>query len=137
MTPAASELADVNEPVDETFDLRRGGVFALGTDHVFVVRGDDTVRVELGDILEIQHNSFDWFLGVISLVLVAFGLYSTTEHVLGGLAFAAAGAVSFYVTYRKRGRLTFKVVGRAKPLDLYPKYPEAVYEALRPLMAEE
>ncbi|MFB6073006.1 MAG: hypothetical protein ABEJ88_08560 [Halobacterium sp.] len=131
----ADSDADRRADASETFALRRGGRLALGDDGIYLDRPDEeTVRVDAEHVVEVQYENFDYFLGLLSLSLVAFGLYSTTKHVLGGLAFAAAGVGSFYLTYRKRGKLTFMVSGRAKPLVVHPEHPEAAYEALRPLM---
>lgn len=122
----------------ESFALRRGGSLTLTPDGIYVDRPDeDTIRVDHGNVIEIQYESVDWFVAILSVVLVGFGLYSTPRDVLLGLAFAAAGAVSLYLTYRKRDKLSFKVSGRAKPLLVYPENAERVYRTLGALVAEE
>ena len=139
MTDTDGALADVDEYISESYALRRtGGSLGLGTENLYVARdGEETIRVALDNIVEVQYDSFDWFLTIVSVALVGFGAYSTRQNLLGGVAFAVAGVVSLYLTYRKRGKLSFKVSGRAKPLDVYPERPEAAYEALRPFMADE
>jgi hypothetical protein len=130
-------LDDVDAAAAETFALRRGDAFALTADHVYVVRGDgEPIRIAVEDIVEVEYNAFDWFLAVLSVGLIVFGGYSTTEHVLGGVAFAVIGVVSLFLTYRKRGKLSFKVTGRTKPLTVFPERPDAAYEALRPHLSE-
>ncbi|WP_157231398.1 hypothetical protein [Halostagnicola larsenii] len=133
----STENAPDGVDATKTFALRRGNALTLADDHVYVDRGDDTpIRFAFEDIVEVQYDSFDWFLAVLSVILVLFGGYSTTENVLGGLGFAAAGVGSFYLTYRKRGKLSFNVTGRSKPLIVYPEHSEAAYEAFRPHMSE-
>lgn len=122
----------------ETFALRREDSITLTEDGVYVDRADgETVFAALDDVVEIQHESVDWFIAILSVCLLGFGLYSTTEHVLGGLGFAAAGVASLYLVYRKRGAISFKVTNRPKPLTVYPEHPERVYRALGALMDED
>lgn len=131
-------LAGTDVQPSATFALRDDGVLALTDDAVYVTSpGEDTSTFSFEDVVEVRYSSYDWFIAVTSLALVGFGLYSTTEHFLGGLAFAAAGVVSLYFVHRKRGKLTFKVTGRAKPLNVYPEDPQAAYDALDPLVERE
>lgn len=131
-------LADLDVSPSETFQLRRGGVLALTADHCYVVReGEDPITFAFEDLVEVRYSSLDWFITVTSLVLVGFGLYSTNQNVLGGLAFAAAGVASLYLTYRKRGKITFKISGRGTPLNVYPEQSGAAYESLDPLVTED
>ncbi|WP_232685938.1 hypothetical protein [Halobacterium zhouii] len=131
-------LADANERPSETFPLRGGGSLALTSERLYVDRSEEeTVFVDFEDVVEVVHDEFDYFVGVMSAGLVAFGLFSTTRNVFGGLALAAAGAGSLYLTYRKRGELTVTVSNRPRPLTVYPENPEDVYEALGPHMAEQ
>lgn len=133
-TDLRSEL-DVDP--DEAFALRRGGVLALTPDRLYVVRdGEDGVRFDVEDVVSVKYDSMDWFLAVLSVALVGFGVYSTTQHVLGGIAFALAGVVSLYVTYRKRGKLSFQVSGRTDPLIVFPERPRRVYETLKDYLPE-
>lgn len=136
MTNTDGALADVREHISESYALRRsGGTLALGTENIYVARdGGETIRIAIDNVVEVEYDSIDWFLAIVSAALVVFGLYSTLGNPLGGGAFAVAGLASLYLTYRKRGKLSFKVTGRAKPLDIYPERPDAAYEALRPFM---
>lgn len=122
----------------ETFALRREDSITLTEDGVYVDRADgETVFAALEDVVEIQHESVDWFIAILSVCLLGFGLYSTTQHLLGGLAFAGIGVASLYLTYRKRGKLSFKIADRPKPLTVYPEQPERVYRALGALVDED
>lgn len=96
-------------------DLRSGGRIGISDERLLVL--DEQVRsVPFENVDELRFQSFDWFLMLMSLGLVAFGLFSITIHVLGGLAFAGAGVVSVYLTYRKRGRVTVKLHSQVKPV---------------------
>ena len=108
--------------------LRNGGTVGLTDKRLLVVDAAAT-SVELDSITEVSVQSFDWFLGILSVALFGFGLYSTRMHVLGGTAFAAAGLVSLYLTYRKRNEVFVQVTGRPKPLKLYLAEAEAFQEA--------
>lgn len=129
-------LTEIDEDIVEKYPLRNGGTLACGNDALYVLRDDeDAIRVSTDDIVEVQYDDIDWFLVILSLALAGFGLYSTGRDVLLGLGFAAAGVVSLYLTYRKRAKLTFKVSGRPKPLDVYPEGGRKTYEALDPFVA--
>lgn len=120
----------------DAYPLRRGGDLRVAVDGIYVDRpGEATVYVDPGNVVEVERNDVDYFLGVLSVVLVGFGLYTLTNDLLAGVVFAAAGLLSCYLTYRKRGAVRFRVAGRAKPLTVYPANSTAAFEALRPIMA--
>lgn len=106
--------------------LKSGGVVGF-TDERLLVARDEITNVDLESVHSVEFEDFDWFTGVLSAGLVAFGLYSTTRNVLAGLLFALAGVGSLYLSYRKRGKASVHVRGRAKPLVLYPEDGEAFY----------
>lgn len=85
--------------------IRRGGRVGVTDDRVIIVRDDGTESVRLEAIAEVTVQTFDWFLAILSVVLIGFGLLSLRRSVLGGLAFTAFGVGSFYWTYRKRGKV--------------------------------
>lgn len=131
----SAAVGDLPESVSDTYRLRRGGVLAVSEDNIYVARDDEeTIKISLDDVVEVQYDMFDWFLGVVSVAVVGYGLFSLTKNVLAGLGFTAVGLVSLLVTYRKRGKLEFRVSGRAKPLEVYPKNPKTAYKGLRPYM---
>lgn len=109
--------------------LRRGGRTGL-TDERLLVVDAEAVSVRLDAVESVEIEEFDWFLGGLSVALAGFGLWATRMHLLGGLAFAAAGVASLSLTYRKRGRVTVSVGGRAKPLAFYVDDPEAFAAAM-------
>lgn len=94
--------------------LRRGGRVGVTDDRVLVVRPEETTSVELGTIREVTIQSFDWFMGLLSAVLVGFGVLSFGRSVLGGLLFVAFGFGSLYWTYRKRGQVQLHLHERRK-----------------------
>lgn len=89
------------------------------------------VSVALTDVDEVTVQSFDWFLGLLSLGLVAFGLLSIPRNVWAAGLFAIAGVLSLVVTYRKRGRVRIRTPDRAKPLTVHLSDTDAFEEAFR------
>lgn len=118
-----SRLSD-GERLRYDASLREGGVVGI-TDDRLVVVSDPSVSVPLENVREIKIEAFDWFLGVLSVVLVGFGVYSLRMHVLGGLAFAAAGLASLYRTYRRRGRVIVELHSDATPIDFFVEETDA------------
>lgn len=117
--------------------LRTGGSVTVTNDRLLVERPDEpSVAVSLSDVVEVTVQDVDWFLVVMSLGLVGFGLASLGRNAVAGVGFALAGAASTYLTYRKRGALRVSVAGRTKPLKLYPAAPESVASALAPEAGE-
>lgn len=121
--------------VRESHPLRPDGTLEV-TDEALIVRRDgDPIRVTLDDVVEVSLASFDYFLGFLSVAIIGFGILSLERNVLVALGFVVVGVASLYRTYRRRGQLTFRVQGRAKPLTIYPEHAQAVYDALEPYVA--
>ena len=135
--PDVEAALEDDERVRERFPLRTGGSVALTDDRLLVAADDSVIRVDFDEIAEITVEDFDWFLVVLSVALVGWGLYSTDRSVGIGLAFAALGAVSLYWTYRKRGKVRFKVVGRPKPLSVFPADAERFSDAMEAEVAAQ
>ena len=114
--------------------LRSDGCIGF-TDERLLISRNEVTNVDLESVHSVEFEDFDWFLGVMSAGLVAFGLYSTTKNVIAGLAFALAGAASLYLTYRKRGKATVRVRGRAKPLVLYPDDGDEFHDVFEAALA--
>ncbi|WP_128478789.1 hypothetical protein [Halorussus pelagicus] len=138
MTAISDALPD-GETVRERLSLRTGGSVALTGDSLLVVTGEssgdpDLTRVALDDVVEVTVEKFDYFLAVLSILLVSYGLYSVPKSALLGAAFAVFGTASLYWTYRKRGKARIKVEGRAKPISVFPADTEAFTDALRSLL---
>jgi hypothetical protein len=123
------------ERFEFTTDLRRGGWVGI-TSSSLVVATDEQYRVAADDIQEVTFEDVDWFVGILGLVIVGYGLYSIQFDALFGLGFAAIGVGSLYLTYRKRNRVRIRVVGRPKPLTVYPESMEPLRQALEPVLAQ-
>ncbi|EMA09728.1 hypothetical protein BDK61_2455 [Haloarcula quadrata] len=131
--------ADTVPPIDTeryTGTLRTGGTVVLGADRLVVDRGDEPVVVDLDDVVEVSLQDIDWFLAVMSVALIGFGLLSLDRSVLLGGAFAVAGAVSLALTYRKRYTLRVQVTGRTDPLRCFPADPQALLAELEQALAD-
>ncbi|EMA32846.1 hypothetical protein [Haloarcula japonica] len=131
--------ADIASAVSDeryTCTLRTGGTVVLGADRLVVDRGDEPVVVELDDVVEVSLQDIDWFLAVMSAALIGFGLLSLDRSLLLGGAFAAAGAVSLALTYRKRYALRIQVTGRADPLRCFPADPQTLLAELEQALAD-
>lgn len=116
--------------------LRRGGRVGVTDDRVLVVRESGTTGIQLGTIAEVTVQSFDWFLGILSTVLVGFGVLSFERSVVGGLLFAGFGIASLYWTYRKRGQVQLHLHNRRKAvtfsMDATDEFRDAMDTALEP-----
>ena len=123
--------------VRESHPLRGGGTLEVTDDDVVVTRNGESVHVDIDRVVEVSYASFDYFLSILSLALVGFGVVSLQRNVPVALFFVVAGAASLYRTYGRRGQLKFRVKGRAKPLTVYPVHAEAVYDGLEPYVAAD
>ena len=121
----------------ESHALRGGGTLEVTDDDLVVTRDGESVQIDIDRIVEVSHASFDYFLSILSLALVGFGVVSLQRNVPVALLFVVAGAASMYRTYGRRGQLKFRVKGRAKPLIVYPVHAEAVYDGLEPYVAAD
>ncbi|EMA16299.1 hypothetical protein [Haloarcula marismortui] len=131
--------AATTPPIDTeryTGTLRTGGTVVLGADRLVVDRGDEPVVVDLDDVVEVSLQDIDWFLAVMSVALIGFGLLSLDRSVLLGGAFAVAGAGSLALTYRKRYTLRVQVTGRTDPLRCFPADPQALLAELEQALAD-
>ena len=113
--------------------LRTGGSVGLTDDRLLVV-DEQVTSIELDTVVEVTVQSFDWFLGILSVVLVVIGFLATADSVLGGAAFVLVGLASLYRTYRNRGEVYVQVNRRAKPLKFYPVEVEAFQKAMGRVM---
>lgn len=130
-------MVDVSEQ-GSTWRLRGGGVIEVVED-ALLIEGveDDTVRVELDEVVEVTRRRVDWFTGILSVVLIGIGLLLTQDSVLGGLGLAAAGGVSAYLTYRRRDEINLRIRGRTDPLQVYPQNGDRFYADLGRLLEVE
>jgi hypothetical protein len=130
-----TEALERGESVRERLPLRTGGSVAVTDDCLLVSADEELTRVELDEVAEITVQDFDWFLAILSGLLVGYGLYSVPQSAAIGFAFAGFGAASLYWTYRKRGKARIKVVGRSKPISVFPADTGAFMDAMEPALA--
>ena len=112
---------------------RRGGALGVTDERLLVgaaEEGGDHLAVSLARVEEVTHRRVDWFLVLLGLAVVAFGLVSVPRNPVAGGAFALVGCVSLLVTWRRRDRVRVRVRGRPKPLTLYPAEPARVLSAV-------
>ncbi|MFC4405543.1 hypothetical protein [Haloarchaeobius iranensis] len=104
------------EALRYTETTRSGDPLGL-TDERLLVRVDGTVTsVAYDSIDEVTAQEVDWFVGVLSVGLVGFGLLSVQRNPLLASGFVLAGVVSLALVYRKRGKVAVNVHDRPKPL---------------------
>lgn len=121
-----------DETAETVYDgtLRTGGSLSVTTERVRIDRPDDeSVVVSLSAIVDVTLQDIDWFLVVMSLGLVGFGLASVGRSPLLASGFVLAGVLSTALTYRKRGALRVSVSGETTPIRVFPDDPQACYDA--------
>lgn len=124
------EAVESGEALRFQAPLRRGGRVGVTDDRVLVVRPEETTSVELGAIREVTIQAFDWFMGLLSAVIVGFGVLSFERSVVGGLLFVAFGLGSLYWTYRKRGQVQLHLHERRKAVTFSLDATEAFHDKL-------
>ncbi|WP_276302159.1 hypothetical protein [Halorussus lipolyticus] len=134
MTALSDAVGD--DEIRERLPLRTGGTVVVTDDRLLVSADDEITSIALDDVAEVTIEAFDWFLAVLSVLLVGYGLYSIPRSVLLGGAFAVFGAGSLYWTYRKRGKARIKVADRPKPISVFPADTAAFADALESLRVE-
>jgi hypothetical protein len=120
------------EEVDITrMNLRGGGWIGYSDDAVFVVDGDDRVKVANEHVEQIALRTLEFDIAVMSLLLIGVGGWvALNRNPLVGAGFAALGVFSLYRTYRQRHELVIHVANEAKPLSVHPEHPSECHEAL-------
>lgn len=114
------------EALRYTDDCRGGGSVGVTDERLLVADGDDDVTsVELGSIDEVTVRDYDYFVGSMSVGLLAIGALAATDNPLVGVLFVAGGVASLVQVYRKRGKVMVDVANRAKPLVFYLDHHEA------------
>ena len=132
-----TEALSPGESIRERLPLRTGGSVAVTGDRLLVAAEDDVTAIRLDKVTEITVEDFDYFLAILSVLLVGYGLYSVPQSAPIGFAFAGFGAASLYWTYRKRGKARIKVVGRSKPISVFPADTGAFTDALEPVLVSD
>lgn len=120
----------------ENFELTRQNDLRLETGWVgfddealYLERDGTRTRVAFGDVTELSYQDMDYFILVLSLVLVGFGLWFV-GRTPASLLFSVVGVASFARLYRRRGTLVVRASGRAKPLAFHPADAGEFYDAL-------
>lgn len=129
MTPGTADS-------DDTLDLRRQvplrvaeGWAGFDDTALYVDRDGERVRVAFENVTELAYRDTDYFVAVLSLVLVGFGVWFLRESPFS-LLFSLAGLASLYRLYRHRGEVVVRVTDRPKPLTFHPEDGGAFYDAL-------
>ncbi|MFB6221687.1 MAG: hypothetical protein ABEH90_09660 [Halolamina sp.] len=86
-------------------------------------------RVAFENVTEVAYRDTDYFIAVLSLVLVGFGLWFV-PRTPAALLFSLIGVASLYRLYRHRGEVVVRASGRAKPLTFHPEDGGEFYDAL-------
>jgi hypothetical protein len=132
-----SESVPEGEALRYTGSLRAGGSVGLTDERLLVAPEDEAVTsVELGAVDTVEFRDLDWFNAVLGLALAGFGFFSVRRNPLLGAGFLVAGAVSLFLTYRKRTRVTVRLHNRAKPLTVHPADGSGFYDAFGDILAD-
>lgn len=99
---------------------RFGGWVGLTDEALLLARDDECVRVALDDVAQVTVEEYDYFLAVLSAILVGFGLWYARQHPTA-LLFSLAGLASGYRVYRHRGEVTVHVRDRPRPIRFHPR----------------
>lgn len=112
-------------------ELRGGGWIGYSEDAVFVVEGDDRVKIPNDAIEEIAIRTLEFDVAVMSLLLLAVGGWVVlNRNPYVGVGFAAVGLYSLYRTYNQRNELVIRVENKPKPVAVYPEHPSECHGTL-------
>lgn len=113
----------------------RGGALGLTDDRVLVV-GEEAVSVPFENVREVTVQSLDWYLIVLSVVLVGIAAVVFPDNPLLGVAFALFAVGNVWWTYRKRNRVRVKTHSRPRPVTFYVDDPDTLYDALERALSD-
>lgn len=113
-------------------ELRSGDEIAVTERRVLVRGPDEITSVPYTNVSEVSHESFDWFLALMSLALAGFGVYSIPANAAVGAGLTAFGLWSLYRTYRHRDRVRIHTHSQPKPVEVFPANVDALYGELEP-----
>lgn len=127
------QASEIEAALEYRGQLRNGGWVGVTPDLLAVVRPDEPpVYVEFEQVETIRTEPLDWFLVLMSVALVGFGLFSAQRNLLAAFAFCVAGGASLYLTYRRRDRVRISASGETDDLTIFPEDVEALKRALDP-----
>lgn len=127
--------ADTDLTRREQLRLKTGWV-GFDEQALYIEEDGERTKVKFENVSEIAFRDTDWFMVVISLTLIGFGLWFVRQSP-ASLLFSLAGIGSLYILYRQRNELVVRASGRAKPLTVHPEEPGAFYDALGETMGGE
>ena len=134
-----SDTADI----DDSLDLRRqaplrvaDGWAGFDGEALYVDRDGERVRVAFEHVTELSYRDTDYFVVMLSLVLVGFGVWFLSESPFS-ILFSLFGLASLYRLYRHRGEVVVRVADRPKPLTFHPEAGGGFYDALTAEVAGE
>lgn len=124
------------EALRHQWPVRRGeGRVGLTDERLLVVVGTERESVPYENVSEVTVQTFDWFLALLSVGLVAIGWLQAQSNLPLGAFFALAGLVSLFVTYRKRGKISVTLHTHPKPVVFYLEdtdpFEQAMDEGMR------
>lgn len=111
--------------------LRGGGWIGYSEGAVFVVEGDDRIKIPNERIEQVALRTLEFDIAVMSLLLVGVGIWVVlNRNPWVGVGFGAAGLFSLYRTYQQRHELVIHVENEAKPVSVHPEHPSECHEKL-------
>lgn len=121
-------------PGDETlhheWPVRRGADRVGLTAERLLLVGTETFSVPYENVAEVTVQSFDWFLALLSVGLVAIGVVQTGTNIPLGVFFALAGLASLALTFRKRGKIRVEMHTKPQALVFYLEETEPFEQAM-------
>lgn len=111
--------------------LRGGGWIGYSSDALFVVEGDDRIKIPNSSVEGLALRTLEFDIAVMSLLLIGVGGWIfLNRNPLVGVAFAAVGVFSLYRTYTQRHELVIDIANEGKPVSVYPEHPRECYTTL-------
>lgn len=112
-------------------NLRGGGWIGYSDDAVYVMDGEDRVKVANEHVEQLALRTLEFDIAVMSLLLVAVGGWVVmNRNPWVGVGFGALGVFSLYRTYRQRHELVIHVENEPKPISVHPEHPSECHETL-------
>lgn len=123
------------ERIHHTGALRPEGAIVVTNRRLVVNTEAETVSIPYENVREINTESFDWMLAILSGAMALFGIYSLRMYHILGLVFILTGAWSIRRTYHHRNRLRIHTHSQAKPVEVFPVNVENLYVEVQPAIS--